>query len=123
MRFRYLVLIGLSGLAARGVEGQARPVFPAGNTPAVGYLGVNLADIDANRAKALNLPEAMGAEVTRLLPASPAAAAGLRLNDVITQYNGLRVDGWVQLSRLISETPVDREVKIQVYRNGYPQYV
>src|ERR1700691_3588562 len=122
MPFRYFVLVALGGLAAR-VGGQPRQVFPVGNAAAVGYLGVGCRDIDAEEAKALKLPEEVGAEVTSLAATSPAAAAGLRLDDVIVLYNNQRVEGQAQLYRLISETPPGREVRIQIFRKGYPQYL
>lgn len=112
-----LIFIGLAGFAMRGAEAQPHPGIPS----TVGYLGVNYRDIDAEQAKALKLPEEAGVEVTLLVPGSPAAVAGVRLYDVVMIYNSQHVEGKEQLSRLISETPPGREVRIQVYRNGYPQ--
>ena len=123
MPFRYFVLLALSGLAARAVEGQPRQGFPAGSVSAIGYLGVGCQDINADQAKELKLPEEAGAVVTSLAPTSPAATAGLRLGDVIVLYNSQRVEGQAQLYRLISETPIGREVRIQIIRNTYPQYL
>jgi serine protease Do len=123
MPFRYFVLVALGGLATCGVEAQPRQVFPAGNAPAIGYLGVGCQDINADQAKELRLPEEAGAVVTSLAPTSPAATAGLRLGDVIVLYNSQRVEGQAQLYRLISETPPGREVRIQVFRNTYPVYL
>jgi hypothetical protein len=40
---------------------------------------------------------------------------------VILEYNGQHVEGWEQLRRLVSETPVNREVKIGIWRNGAAQ--
>src|ERR1700722_15543795 len=122
MPFRYFVLVALGGLAARGVEGQPRQGFPAGNVSAIGYLGVGCQDINADQAKELKLPEEAGAGVTGLAPRSPAAIGGLRRGDVILLYNGQRVEGQAQLYRLISETPIGREVRIQIIRNTYPQF-
>jgi len=121
MPIRYLVFIALSGLAATGVEGQ--PPTHAGSSSAEGYLGIAYRDINAERAKALKLPEEIGVEVTVLDPTSPAAAAGLRKDDVVIQFGGERVQSSAQLTRLLNETPIGRGVRIQIFRNGYPQYV
>src|ERR1700742_1781227 len=113
--------MALSGLAAPALMAQPLQTIPIGNPAPVGYLGIGYWDIDAEQAKQLRLPEDAGAVVTRLVAISPAATAGLREGDVIVQYNGQRVEGQAQLSRLISATPPGREVRIQIFRNGAPQ--
>ncbi len=113
---RFLMAVGLGAAAVSGVEAQ-----PRHSEAAVGYLGIGSVDINAELAKELKLPEEVGVEVTKLEPGSPAAVAGLRLNDVIVQFNGQRVEGQNQFVRLLSETPPGREVRIQIYRNGYAQ--
>jgi S1-C subfamily serine protease len=69
-------------------------------------------DITSDRAKALKLKEERGVEVTSVEPDSAAAKAGLKVGDVILEYNGQKVEGWEHLKRLVRETPIHREVKI-----------
>jgi serine protease Do len=87
------------------------------------FLGVGIQEIDANRARALKLPEEAGVEVTRIAPDSPAEKAGIKTGDVIIQYNGERVEGMDQFSRIVRETPSGRDVKIGIIRNGAPQTI
>jgi serine protease Do len=87
------------------------------------FLGVGIQEIDANRARALKLPEEAGVEVTRIAPDSPAEKAGIKTGDVIIQYNGERVEGMDQFSRMVRETPAGHEVKIGIIRNGSPQTI
>jgi serine protease Do len=89
-------------------------------TPPGSYLGIGIQEITAERAKALKLREEAGVEVTRVAPESPADKAGLKEGDVVLQYNGMKVEGLEQLSRLVRETPVGREVKLDIFRNGAP---
>lgn len=86
-----------------------------------GYLGIGVADITSERAKALNLKEERGAEVTSVNADSPAAKAGVQKGDVVLEYNGQAVQGTAQLTRMVQETPPGRQVKIQVSRNGAAQ--
>lgn len=95
-------------------------IYQLGETP---YLGVSALDIHADRAKALKLKEETGVEVTSVEPDSAAAKAGIKVGDVILQYNGEKVEGWEHLKRLVKETPVHREVKILLWRNGAEQTV
>src|SRR5579871_278598 len=71
---------------------QSAPVQPRGAKP-TSYLGVMFQEINSERAKALRLPSEAGVEITRVEPDSPADKAGLKIGDVIMQYNGERVEG------------------------------
>jgi serine protease Do len=104
--------------------GQTLPAVPLLPQPVPGgFLGVALQEIDSNRAKELKLSEEAGVEVTRIAPDSPAEKAGIKTGDVVTQYNGQRVEGMDQFSRMVRETPAGREVKIGIIRNGAPQTI
>jgi len=85
------------------------------------YLGVNLAEIDAERAKELKLKGDYGVEITRVENGSPADKAGLKPGDVVLEYNGQRVEGMEQFGRMVRETPAGREVKLLVSREGATQ--
>ena len=87
------------------------------------YLGVNLQDINGDRAKALKLPEEIGVEITRVEANSPASTAGLQPGDAVVEYNGQRVEGIEQFSRMVRETPGGRDVRLKVYRNGTAQTI
>ena len=85
------------------------------------YLGIGVDDITAERAKALDLKEVRGAEVTSMDIDGPAAKAGIRQGDVVLKYDGATVERGEQLTRLVRETPVGRQVEISVWRNGAAQ--
>ena len=55
-----------------------------------------------------------------MAPDSPADKAGLKEGDVVLQFNGMNVEGLEQLSRLVRETPVGREARLDIFRNGAP---
>jgi len=85
------------------------------------YLGVGVAEIDAERAKALNMKEARGVEITNVDEDSPADKAGIKKGDVVLEYNGQRIEGTEQFVRVVHETPVDRQVRLVVWRGGSSQ--
>lgn len=87
------------------------------------YLGIGIADIDTERAKALHLKEVRGIEVKMVDRDSPAAKAGIKEGDVVLEYNGQRIEGGEQFIRLVRETPVDRQVRLLVWRNGATETV
>lgn len=95
-------------------------VFTSGPSSS-SYVGVYLAEIDGARAKALKLREERGVEVTKVEEDSPASRAGLKTGDVVLDYNGQPVEGIEQFRRFVRETPANREVKMQVSRDGNVQ--
>src|ERR1051326_2469286 len=94
----------------------ARTIAAVSDRPA--YLGIGAKDIDNERASALKLKEVRGAEVTSVLDDSPASKAGFKEGDVILDYNGQAVEGSAQMTRLVHETPVGRQVRVGIWRNG-----
>ncbi len=116
-----LPLISMAQVAPRVVV--APRVFAQVNWESRAYLGVGVRDVDAERAKALNLKEEYGIEVIRVDEGSPAEAAGVKAGDVVLEYNGQRVEGTEQFIRLVRETPAGRTAKLSIVRNGAQQYI
>jgi serine protease Do len=111
-----------ASLAAFGQSPAPRARNASGmQTVETPYLGVSALDITADRAKTLKLKEERGVEVTMVEPDSAAGKAGLQVGDVLMEFNGQKVEGWEHLKRLVRETPIHREVKIAVWRNGAAQ--
>ena len=126
MKFEHFIPV--AGLLCALLTGQAgwtfEPVPPPDPERIVvtreggSFLGVGVQEIDSERAKALNLREERGVEVTRVEDESPAAKAGIKNGDVVQEYNGERIEGVEQFIRMVRETPPGREVRLSVSRNG-----
>ena len=87
------------------------------------WLGVETSEVTQQKAKDLKLPAERGAVVGKVLPDSPAAKAGLKQNDVVTEINGQRVEGAAQFRRMIHEIPAGRPVQLTVWRDGRSQTI
>ncbi len=87
------------------------------------WLGVESQEISSEKAKELKLPAERGVLLEHIVPDSPAAKAGLKDNDVITEINGQRVEGAAQFRRMIHEIPAGRSVQFTVWRDGRAQSV
>jgi len=126
-KFLILVSIFSAGAWAQDLDLFQAPmpmqVRELSNLPFLGgtYLGVNLAEIDPNRAKELKLKEDYGVEISRVEENSPAEKAGVKPGDVVLEYNGQRVEGMEQFGRMVRETPPGREVKLTISRDGKTQ--
>src|SRR2546430_1168010 len=85
------------------------------------WLGVETREVTADSAKELKLSAERGVVVGRVTPDSPAAKAGLKEKDVITEVNGQRVEGAAQFRRMIHEIPAGRTVQLGIWRDGHAQ--
>ena len=84
-----------------------------------GFLGVNLDyNFNQRRAESLGLTRLVGTRVTRVEPSSPAEQADLRVNDVILEFNGVRIEQDVHLVNLVKLSEVGRTVELVVLRDG-----
>lgn len=64
------------------------------------------------------LPRAGGVLVTHVLPASPAAKAGLRRHDILLQYDAEKIRDGDHLARLIRTSKDGQEVSLLLVRAG-----
>ncbi len=104
------------GVAVHVGKGDTEDILTLAD--ATGWLGIGIADVNAERVKELKLPEERGVVVTRVEKDSPAEKTGLKENDVIMEYSGHRVESTMQLRRLVRETPAGRTVTLGIYRAG-----
>jgi serine protease Do len=98
-------------------------VFGKLNDDDGGWLGIEIGEVTAVKAKDLKLTAVRGVVVMDVEPDGPAAKAGLKENDVITEYDAQTVEGTVQFRRLVLETPAGRTVALVISRNGITQSV
>jgi len=87
------------------------------------WLGVETHEVTADKAKELKLSAERGVLLGKVVPDSPAAKAGLKENDVVTEINGQRVEGAAQFHRMIHEIPAGRSIQLTVWRDGRAQTI
>jgi len=82
-----------------------------------GWIGIAMEPLTTDLAQALGLRDTRGAVVARVYPEGPAAAAGLRKNDVVLQFEGVGVDDYRHLQRLSADAEVGKTVNLEIIRN------
>ena len=88
-----------------------------------GYLGVHIQDVTPALAKQFGLTQGGGVLIGDVSPDTPAAKAGLKKGDVITDVNGQPVNAANQLQVQISQMAPGSAVKMKVWRDGKAQDV
>jgi S1-C subfamily serine protease len=80
------------------------------------YLGVTYQPVNETAAATYNL--AVGALVKQVAPGSPADHAGIRANDVITQFNGQTIDDTHPLKDVLRQSHPGDHVNVTLRRGG-----
>jgi serine protease Do len=99
-------------VVARAPKQRAVEIFAGGSR-----IGVSIRDVETGDAKAAKGITG-GVVVEDVSTESPAEKAGIRKGDVIVEFDGERVRGARQLTRLVQETPAGRAVQVALLRDG-----
>ena len=117
-----VISVGAQGTTAR--RAQAPRIAGSARGPAIfldgrgSQLGVMVRDLEGDAAA-----KNSGVEIEEVTPDSPAAKAGLKSGDIVTEYDGERVRSARQFTRLVQETPEGRAVRMAILRNGQRQTI
>jgi tetratricopeptide (TPR) repeat protein len=83
-----------------------------------GFIGIDCWDLTPERARAGKLPEQKGILVTIVRPQGPAATAGLKVRDVIIQWDNQNLAGAASLRSILSQTPPEKKIVVKFMRDG-----
>lgn len=88
-----------------------------------GFLGVGIQDVSRDIAESVGLDSARGALVTEPSEGGPAASAGIRSGDVITEVDGEEISNALDLSRTIAGKSPGATVEVKLWRSGEEQTI
>ncbi len=81
-----------------------------------GYLGIQTGPLQRDASGS----NTGGVTVGEVVSGSPAEQAGLQPGDVIRQFDGHEVQNLRALRSLVAQAPLDKQVELQIVRNGKP---
>ena len=82
-----------------------------------GFLGVLIQKVTPEIAESLGLDKAQGALVANVSKDGPADKAGVKVGDVIVEFDGNAVKDSGDLPIIVARTPVDKKVRMKVVRD------
>lgn len=82
------------------------------------YLGIIIDELTVEAAEKLKLPPRSGVYVRDVAAGSPADEAGVKVNDVITDFAGERVRGPRDLQDVVEQKPIDSKQVLKIMRDG-----
>lgn len=83
-----------------------------------GWLGVKIQMVSPEIAESLGRKDDTGALVVGVSANSPAHRAKIQSGDVITRFAGKEIDTMRKLPRVVAETPIGKEVEVEIFRDG-----
>jgi serine protease Do len=83
-----------------------------------GWLGVRIQSVTDEIAESLNIKPARGALVAGVEEKGPAKPAGIEPGDVVVQFDGKDIKEPKDLSRVVADTAVGKEVDVILIRKG-----
>ncbi|MDU3132893.1 MAG: Do family serine endopeptidase, partial [Bradyrhizobium sp.] len=86
-----------------------------------GWLGVRIQGVTDEIAESLNIKPARGALVAGVDDKGPAKPAGIEPGDVVVKFDGHDIKEPKDLSRIVADTAVGKEVDVIVIRKGQEQ--
>lgn len=83
-----------------------------------GWLGLAFQDLDRNLADSFGLKITKGALVSKVIPNSPAATAGIKEGDIITHFDGKEIIKATDLPPLVGLLPINSRVQVKIFRDS-----
>ena len=83
-----------------------------------GWLGVKIQPVTDEIGEALNIKPARGTLIAGIDDKGPAKTAGIETGDVILKFDGKDIKETRDLTRIVADTPVDKEVEVVIIRKG-----
>ena len=83
-----------------------------------GWLGVLIQDVTLDLAESFGMKHPHGALVAKVLPDSPALTSGIKVGDVIVEFNGQEVMNSSNLPPIVGSSNVGVKLPVTVIRNG-----
>jgi len=86
-----------------------------------GFIGISYLPLTPRQALSLGLQAAAGITVSSVVAGSPAAQAGIQVNDIITKVNDQQIDQDHPLSSIMAKSRPGDKVKLTLIRGGQTQ--
>ncbi len=83
-----------------------------------GWLGVRIQQVTDEIAESLNIKPARGALIAGVEDKGPAKPAGIEPGDVVVKFDGKDIKEPKDLSRVVADTAVGKEVEVIIIRKG-----
>jgi serine protease Do len=108
--------VGIAFAVPSKVATEVIEQLKSGGSVSRGWLGVKIQDVDEDIAQSLGVKDIKGALINEVTVGGPAAASGLRTQDLIMSVDSTTITNSRELARKIAEYAPDSSVNVKVLR-------
>ncbi|WP_264723534.1 MULTISPECIES: DegQ family serine endoprotease [unclassified Wolbachia] len=83
-----------------------------------GWLGVQVQPITKEFAESLGLKDIKGALVASIVKDSPAEKGGIKVGDILLEFDGKKIDRMTQLPQMVSRAGPEKKVQVKLLRKS-----
>lgn len=83
-----------------------------------GWLGVQVQPITKEFAESLGLKDTKGALVASIVKDSPAEKGGIKVGDILLEFDGKKIDRMAQLPQMVSRAGPEKKVQVKLLRRS-----
>ncbi len=113
------IVAGGSGIGFAIPSNMAKKIYTELQTKgrvSRGWLGVSIQPLTAELAKSFGAKDTKGVLVSEVMPDSPAAKSGLKQGDILTEFEGKKVEAPADLQRAVGLSNPGQSARVKVWR-------
>ncbi len=92
------------------------PQLQTKGTVTRGWAGLAIQEVTPDIAQAFGLAKPGGALVAGIVKGGPAERGGIKVGDIVTEYDGRQVKDANEFPLMVARTPVNKDVHMKVFR-------
>src|SRR6266513_568118 len=92
------------------------PQLQTKGTVTRGWAGLAIQEVTPDIAQAFGLAKPGGALVAGIVKGGPAERGGIKVGDIVTEYDGRQVKDANEFPLMVARTPVNKDVRMKVFR-------
>jgi hypothetical protein len=108
---------------ARQMDPPAEPKPEAAAAGKTAFLGITMGPVSEDLRAHAELPAWVALVITSVTPGSPAEKAGLRLHDILFEFDGRQVASPLEFTEMVEAAGAGRRVTLEILRRGKRQTV
>jgi serine protease Do len=108
--------IGIAFATPINLVKELVPQLESKGTVTRGWLGLAIQEVTPDIAQAFGLEKPQGALVAGIVKGGPAERGGIKVGDIVTEYDGREVKNANDFPLMVARTPVNKNVRLKILR-------